>query len=330
MKEKVRWGVIGCARIATTQVIPAMLQAEGAELKAIASRSLEKAEATAQRFGIERAYGSYEALLADPQIEAVYIPLPNHLHKAWSIKALRAGKHVLCEKPIALNAREAREMQSVARETGYFLLEAFMYRFSPIVQKILEIVRAGVLGEVRSIHASFRFLIPDDSKNVRLQAETGGGSLYDVGCYSINLLRMVAGREPLSVSAKVSGTEKYGVDLGIVGLLGFGDSLLGTFDAGFDAFRATFCRIMGTKGVLEAPVGFVGRGNESWLVLTLADRIERIVLPIIDPYMLEVQDMCAAVRGEHPPFFGWEPLDANMRVIDACYASDKSGGLVEV
>jgi len=330
VKDKVRWGVIGCARIATTQVIPAMLQAEEAELKAIASRSLEKAEATAQQFSIERAYGSYEALLADPQIEAVYIPLPNHLHKSWSIKALRAGKHVLCEKPIALNAIEAREMQSVAQEASRLLLEAFMYRFSPIVQKILEIVRAGVLGEVRSMHASFRFLIPDDPKNVRLQAETGGGSLYDVGCYSINLLRMVAGREPLSASAKLSGTGKYGVDLGIVGLLDFGDSLLGTFDAGFDASGATYCRIIGTKGVLEAPVGFLGRGNESWLVLTLADRIERIVLPIIDPYMLEVQDMCEAIRGEHSPLFAWEPLDANMRVIDACYASDKSGCVVKV
>ena len=329
-QDKVRWGVMGCARIAENWVTPAILQAEGAALWAVASRTSEKAQATARRFGATKAYGSYQELLADPDIEVVYIPLPNHMHKDWTIAALRAGKHVLCEKPIALKASKAREMQAVAQNTEQLLLEAFMYRFSPVVQKALEIVRSGKLGELRAMHSAFSFLMSDDPSNIRLQRESGGGALYDIGCYCINTLRMLAGREPLTAWAKLSWSDKYRVDMSGAGILDFGGQLFGTFNTGFDASGGTYFRVVGTQGTIEAPDGFLGRGEEARLTLTVGGETEQIVVPLIDAYALEIQDMCEAIRGLHPPLFGWEPLDATIRVIDACYASDESGCIAEV
>ncbi len=330
MQDQVRWGVIGCARIAKNWVIPAIVQAEGARLWAVASRSAEKARSTAQEFGAEKVYGSYEELLADPQVDAVYNPLPNHLHKDWTIAALRAGKHVLCEKPIALNAAEAREMEAVSQETGCLLVEAFMYRYTPLVQKALEIVRAGRLGELRMLYSTFTFLMPDDASNFRLQAHAGGGGLYDVGCYAINVQRMLAGREPRSAWARLAWSGKHHVDLTALGVLDFGEQLYGTFDAGFSAAGGSYFRAVGTKGVLEAPEGFIPREKPGLLLLRVGQLTERLTLPFANPYELEVQDTCQAIRGEHPPLFAWEPLDANMRVIDACFAADEAGQAVEV
>ena len=330
MKDKVRWGVLGCARIALNRVIPAMLQADGAELRGIASRTLGRAEEAAERFGARHAYGSYGDLLADPQIDVVYIPLPNHLHKAWSIAALDAGKHVLCEKPIALNALEAREMQKAAQKAGRLLLEAFMYRFSPVVQKALEIVRSDRMGDLRTMHSAFTFLLGDDPSNIRLQADAGGGALYDVGCYCINILRMIAGREPLSAWSSLFWSEEHHVDVGGAGALAFGEELYGTFNTGFNADYDCFFRAVGTKATIELPDGFLGRGQEAEILMTVADEKERIAVPLIDAYKLEIEDVCEAICGEHPPRYAWEPLDANMRVIDACYASDKSGRAVEL
>ncbi|MBN1581868.1 MAG: Gfo/Idh/MocA family oxidoreductase, partial [Anaerolineae bacterium] len=182
MNEPVRWGVLGCAQIAVNRVIPGMQGTDLATLAAVASRSLLKAQETAARFEVLKAYGSYEALLADPEIEAVYIPLPNGLHAEWSIKALRAGKHVLCEKPIALDAAEAREIQAVRDETGYLCLEAFAYRFNPVVAEAIRIAGSGVLGQLRFIHTVSTFLMDVlDPANVRLRADIGGGALYDMG-----------------------------------------------------------------------------------------------------------------------------------------------------
>lgn len=325
MADRVRWGILGCARIAINRVLPAMQQVEEAALYAIASRDRQKAESTAKTFGAQRVYDSYTDLLGDPDIEAVYIPLPNHLHKEWSIAAVRAGKHVLCEKPIGLNAQEAREMQRAAQETNRLLLEAFMYRFSLVVQEAIRRLRAGEIGELRSIHSAFSFLITDDPSNIRLQSHAGGGAMYDVGCYCINVLRMFAGREPRMAWAKLIWSPKYGVDIGGAGMLDFGEGLRGTFETGFDARGETYCRVTGTEGILEMPDGFLGRGQEARLVLTKEGRSNTTVVPLIDAYRLELEDMCAAIRGQATPKFGWEPLDANMRVLDACYQADRSG-----
>lgn len=330
MINPVRWGVLGCAQIAINHLIPAIQQTEGASLKAIASRTLDKAQKVARQFGIPRAYSSYEELLADPEIEAIYIPLPNHLHKPWSIAALRAGKHVLCEKPIALNAAEAREMQAVARETGRILLEAFAYRFSPVVQKAIEITRSGILGELRMIHSSLTFVLPEDPANVRLQADIGGGALYDVGCYAINVQRMLAGREPLSAWARLLWSDRFPVDMAGAGVLDFGGQLLGTFDASFCAPGGSYFRVVGTKGKLESPEGFGSREGKPALTLTVDGKTEQITVPPANGYMLEAKDLSEAIRGVHPPSFAWEPLDATMRVIDACFAADKAGHTVAI
>lgn len=349
MKRSIRWGVMGCAGIAIKQVMPAIIEADGAEVSAVASRSMVRAQMVAHQFGAKACYGSYEVMLADPVIDAVYIPLPNSLHKRWAIAALRAGKHVLCEKPLAMNASEAREMQAAAQESERFLLEAFMYRFSPLVQKALQIIRDGVLGELRVIHSAFNFLFTGDPDNIRLKPELGGGALLDVGSYCINAERMLAGREPRTAWARLNRSSEYHVDVGDIGVLDFGDQLQGTFFTGFNALWDSYFRVSGTLGILEAPAGFLGREKGAHLTLTLGrdpdevaaeppppshvidrTRIQHIAVEQLNPYALEIEDICAAIRGERQPQFGWEPLDANMRVIDACFASDKAGRAVDV
>ena len=346
-REPVRWGVLGCASIARRMVIPALLEARDAELVAIASRSLDRARAVAGQFGVPVAYGSYAELLADPRLQAVYIPLPNHLHKPWSIAALRAGKHVLCEKPIALNAGEARQMQAVAEEQKRLLFEAFMYRHTPMMRRARQLIRDGVLGEVLAIHTVFSVMMRDDPGNYRLQAAMGGGAMYDLGCYCIDVQRLLAGREPRTAWASLAWSDETGIDTGGVGALDFGAGLRGTFNIGMYVRWDNYFRVSGTEGTLEAPIGFLGREREPYLTLWHSRRpadatdppkpymvernwSERIAVQAANPYLLEVEDACAAIRGERPPAFGSQPLDATVRVLDACFASDKAGHAVEV
>jgi len=326
----VRWGIMGVAHIAREHMIPAFRVAQGCELVAIASRRLDRARHAAQQFGIPRACGSYEELLADPTVEAVYIPLPNHLHKPWSIAAVRAGKHVLCEKPIALDAQDAQQMEAAAAESGRLLVEAFMYRYGPVMQRALELVRSGALGTLKTLHSSFSFAIGDRPEDVRLQRETGGGALYDIGCYCIHLLRTLAGREPLTVSARMSWSSSYGVDMAGAGLLDFGEELYGTFNANFRAPGTTFFRAVGTRGQVQAPYGFLGRERDAWLLTIIDGHIERTVMPPANPYALELEDMSRAIRGQGRSELTFEPLDANMRVIDACFASDRLRKVVKL
>ncbi len=346
-QKPIRWGVLGCASIARRMVIPAILEAQDAELVAIASRSLDRAQTMAGQFGAPAAYGSYEELLADPHVQAVYIPLPNNLHQPWSIAALRAGKHVLCEKPIALNAGKAREMQIVAETEGRLLIEALMYRFTPMMRKAMQLIRNGALGEVRAIHSVFSVMMRDDPGNFRLQAALGGGAMYDLGCYCINVQRMLAGREPHTAWASLTWSHEHDIDIGGVGALDFGDGLRGTFNIGMYVRWDNYFRVSGTEGTLEAPIGFLGRERAPFLLLWHSRRprdaidppkpymvernwSERITVEPANPYLLEVEDACAAIRGERPLLFGAEPLDANMRVIDACFASDQAGHAVQV
>ena len=251
-------------------------------------------------------------------------PYPNHLHKAWTVAALRAGKHVLCEKPIALNAAEARAMEAEARQANRLLAEAFMYRYSPLMRQTLDIVRGGQLGELRLMHTAFSFTVPDDPHNVHIQAEAGGGALYDIGCYCIHAQRLLAGREPRDVMARLSLSEAYGVDMACAGTLDFG-GLYGTFEVSYAAYRSNHMRVVGTNGVLQTPEGFVPR-NESALILVQSGKLtQRLATPPSNPYLLQIEDFSEAVRGLHPSLGAGEPLDANMRVLDACLASAKSG-----
>jgi xylose dehydrogenase (NAD/NADP) len=326
MSEQVRWGVLGCAAIAINRVIPGMEKAKLTELTAIASRTLSKAQKVAAQFNIPRAYGSYEALLADPEIEAVYIPLPNGYHAEWSIKAMRAGKHVLCEKPLAMNAAEARAIQAVRDETGCICIEAFAYRFNPVVVQAFEIAQSGILGDLRFIHTvSTYFMGPPDPANVRLQAAIGGGALYDMGCYAINAQRMLAGREPQRVWATMEWSERFNVDIAGTAMLDFGEGLLGTIQWGFNAPYGGPFSVVGVKGKLTGPYGFGPPAGVPAMLLIAGGETQEIFVDRANDYAGEVQDISEAVRGLHEPVYAWEPLDANMRVIDACYASQKSG-----
>ncbi len=332
MTEPVRWGVLGCAAIAVNRVIPGMADARLTTLTAVASRSLDKALGVAEQTGAAKAYGSYEALLADPEIEAVYIPLPNGLHAEWSIKALRAGKHVLCEKPLTMNAIEAREVQAVRDETGLFCLEAFAYRFNPAVAKAFDIARSGVLGDLRFMHTVSTFLMgTPDPENVRLRADIGGGALYDMGCYALNAQRMMAGREPLTAWATMMWSERFDVDMAGTAMLDFGDGLLGTVQWGFNAPYGGPFSVVGEKGRLTGPYGWgAPQGEPAMLLQRTGGDTEEIFVERRNDYTGEVQDLSEAIRGEHAPRYAWEPLDANMRVIDACYRSHRTGQAEQV
>jgi len=219
MTEPVSWGVLGVAGIAVHKVIPAMQRSELSPVRAIASRSEGKADEAAASLGIDKAYASYEALLADPNIEAVYIPLPNHLHAEWTEKAASAGKHVLCEKPVAMNSDQARQMIAACRDAGVKFMEAFMYRLHPLWVEARRMVDSGVIGDLLAVQSFFSYRNVDPS-NIRNIAEFGGGALMDVGCYCVNVSRTIAGTEPEAVQATAT-FGPTGVDLELAGLLRF-------------------------------------------------------------------------------------------------------------
>lgn len=325
-EQAVRWGVIGCAAIAVNRVMGAMPDAKLTQLVAVASRSLDRAREVAAQFDLPKAYGSYDELLADPEIEAVYIPLPNGLHAEWSIKALRAGKHVLCEKPLAMDAEEARQIQAVRDETGLICLEAFAYRFNPVVAEAFQIANSGELGELRFMHTVSTYLMEThDPENVRLQADIGGGALYDMGCYAINAQRMMAGREPLTAWATMQWSERFDVDMAGTAMLDFGDGLLGTVQWGFNAPYGGPFSVVGERGRLTGTYGWGPPVDQPAMILQVDGKHEEIYVKRANDYTGEVEDLSKAIRGLHAPAYAWEPLDANMRVIDACYASYNSG-----
>ena len=325
-EQPVRWGVVGCANIAINHVIPSMEGAALTTLTAIASRTLSKAQATAERFGIPKAYGSYEAMLADSEIDAVYIPLPNGLHAEWSIKAMRAGKHVLCEKPITVNAAEAREIEAVRSETGRYCLEAYASRFNPVQVKAVEIARSGVLGELRFVHTIASFLMENpDPADVRLQADIGGGALYDIGCYAVDAQRRLMGRMPVTVSARMQWSSRFDVDMAGVAMLDYGDGAMGTLQWGFNAPWGGPFSLVGVKGKLTGPYGWGAPSGEPAMLLQTGREAEKIMAGHVNGYTAEVQDLSEAVRGLHAPAFAAESLEQNMRIIDACYASRRSG-----
>ena len=257
MTDKVRWGVLSTAHIGTEQVIPAIQQGRNCEVVAIASRDVARGRKAADRLAIPSAYASYEELLADQDIDAVYNPLPNHLHRDWTIAAARAGKHVLCEKPLALNADEAQEMVDSCADAGVKLMEAFMYRLHPSWVKVRELVASGAIGELLSIQTRFAYFNNDPS-NIRNKTETGGGALMDIGCYAINLSRMMFGSEPTRVQAAVRRDPDFGTDTVTSALLDFGDgqaSFVVSTQAEYDggAHRCRGQLVADCRGVYATP-----------------------------------------------------------------------------
>jgi D-xylose 1-dehydrogenase (NADP+, D-xylono-1,5-lactone-forming) len=324
-ENKLRWGVISTANIGRKAVIPAIQASSNAEMLAVASRKPELAAAFASDLGIPRSYGSYEALLADEDIEAVYIPLPNSLHKEWVIKAAIAGKHVLCEKPLALSFRECQEMEAAAGENNIQLMEAFMYRFHPRAEKILQLVWGGALGELRFINAAFTFRLRG-ANNIRLSKELGGGSLMDVGCYCVNVIRTLAASEPVEVQAYANWADS-GVDLQMAGTLYFADGLLGHFDSALNLERRDTVTAAGTDGYLEIPGSFLpGKAGAHFSLLRgESERIEHTIAGA-DQYKLMVEHFGDCVLNDLPLRYPAMEAAANMRVIEALYQSAYENG----
>ncbi len=320
----VRWGVLSTASIAVNKVIPGMRRAANAEVLGIASRHRELARGAAGRLGIPRAHGSYEALLADPDIDAVYIPLPNHLHAAWTMEAARAGKHVLCEKPLALTAVEAEAMIDACREAGVLLMEAFMYRLHPSWVAVREIVASGRIGRLRAIDSWFSYF-NDDPADIRNIAAAGGGALYDIGCYPVNLSRMLFGREPDAVRATLVRDRASGVDVLTSGVLSFGDDVA-TFTCSTRVEPDQRVDVYGDRGRISVEIPF----NIPPLLPTrisviaggdppVAPATEVLTFDAADPYGVEVEQFGAAVlRGGPVPI---PPRDAvaNVRVIERLF-----------
>jgi xylose dehydrogenase (NAD/NADP) len=318
--RRLRWGVMGYARIARTALIPALAKARNSVLHAIASTDAAKL-AQCRAAGLAPKYhSSYEELIRDPEIEAVYLPLPNSLHREWTIKAAAHGKHVLCEKPMGLTAAEAREMVVAAETHSVVLMEAFMYRYTPRVEKVVEVLKSGVLGEVKQVNSSFRFrLLPPST---RFKPELGGGSLYDVGCYPINFLGLVvdtlaggqpgAGGQPEIVGADC--VREYGVDMNFSALLRYPTGLMANIQSGFSTQRRVFSEIIGTEGVLEVPGTF--QGEDQPLVLFVGDERREIPVPPSDRYVLEVEDFADAVISGRPPRFSLVETVRNAEVLD--------------
>jgi xylose dehydrogenase (NAD/NADP) len=325
--RKLRWGVVGCASIAIRSVIPGIRSSETGEVAAIASRSPDKAKETADKLDIPKSYGSYEALLADPEIDAVYIPLPNHLHKEWTIRAAQAGKHVLCEKPAALNAAEAAEMAEACRAAGVHFAEAFMYRHHPRYRMIKEIIASGEIGAVRGIHGAFTFNGAGNAGNVRFRRDWGGGALYDVGCYPISAARLLLGAEPEAATVQAFFSPEHDhVDMMASGLLEFPGSIALTFDCGMWASFRNTLEIVGADGRIEVPSAFIypkepGGGN--FFVVAGESRRE-VEVPNVNQYALQADDFARVVLEGAAPAVPPEDAVAGMRALDACLASART------
>ncbi|HEX4983046.1 MAG TPA: Gfo/Idh/MocA family oxidoreductase [Ilumatobacteraceae bacterium] len=325
LPERVRWGVLGCAAIATEKVIPAMQRSQRCEVVAIASRDRGRAAQTAENLGIPQHHGSYDDLLADPGVEAVYIPLPNHLHAEWTLRAAAAGKHVLCEKPLALTAAEAAGMVEGCRAAGVVLMEAFMYRLHPMWLRVRELVTTGAVGELDAIQVFFSYRNVDPA-NIRNIAEFGGGALMDIGCYAINVARWMFGSEPTDVRAAVRRDPTFGTDVLTSAVLDFGGRHA-TFTCSTQIEDDQRVHLIGTEGRLLVEIPFNIPPDRPTRIVhaaggepPVAPGIDVIEIPTADPYGAQCDAFSAAVRdGSEVPI---PPQDAvaNMAVIDRILA----------
>jgi predicted dehydrogenase len=327
-KGKVKWGVLGVAGIAVRKVIPAMQKSEWSEVTAIASRDLGKAQRAARELGIAKACGSYKELLKDKEIEAVYNPLPNHLHVPWTTKAAEAGKHVLCEKPIALNAAEAETLLEVGKKTGVNIGEAFMVKTHPQWLRTRELVRGGRIGELRAIVTIFSYF-NRDPENVRQKPEWGGGGLLDIGCYPITLSRFLFGEEPVRVSGTLEIDPEFRVDRLTSAVLEFpsGQSI---FSCGTQSAYYQRVQLLGTKGRIEVEIPF-NAPNDRPLRLIVDDCKDLLgggitveTIPTCDQYRIQGDVFSRAIREDTEVPVPLEDAIANMKVIDAIFRSAKS------
>jgi len=328
--KPVVWGVVSTADIGMKKVNPAMLQAKGVALRGIASRDLKKAQAAAKELGIAKAYGSYEEMFADPEIEAVYNPLPNHLHVPVSIQALKAGKHVLCEKPIALTAPEAENLVEAERASGKLIAEAFMVRWHPQWQRARALVLEGAIGDLRAIQVAFSYYNVDPA-NVRNMADIGGGGVYDIGCYAIISGRYLFGAEPERVVSTIERDPKFGTDRLASALLKFPGNRQLSFMVSTQLVPYQRVQAFGTKGRIEieipfnAPSGYGCRIFRDTGADVKGSGITVETMPACDQYTLQAEAFSRAIRKEEAWPYPIGDAVLQMRVIDAIYKSGETG-----
>jgi predicted dehydrogenase len=331
--KKVVWGVLSTAKIGTKKVLPGMLKSDMLEIRAIASRSAPAAREAARALGIPKAYGSYEELIADPEIEAIYNPLPNHLHVPLTLQAAAAGKHVLCEKPIALNAKEAESLRAIPGKV--LVMEAFMVRFHPQWLRARELVRQGQVGTLRVVQMLFSYF-NDDSHNIRNMAAIGGGALYDIGCYPITAGRFFFEAEPRRGIALVDRDPSFGTDRVTSALLDFGSGRHLDFTVSTQCAAYQRIQICGSKGRIEIQIPVnAPQGAKTKLFLDDGaaldgSAIRTETLPESDQYMLQGEAFSRAIRGEIELPYGIDDSIRSMRVIDALFRSEKSARWEEV
>jgi predicted dehydrogenase len=316
--EPVRWGILSTASINHAVIVPAR-ESEQAAVIAVASRDLARAETYAREQRIERPYGSYEALLADEDVEAVYVSLPNALHVPWAIRALEAGKHVLCEKPLGRNPESVEDAFDTADREGRLLMEAFMYRHHPQTQKLEALVGSGAVGELRQIRTAFTFTL-DDPEDVRWRPELEGGSLLDLGCYCVSVSRLLGG-EP----ERVYGRQRLaptGIDVGFTGTLEFADEVSAQFHCAFDLPAESYVEAVGTAGKARVVEPFRCNGAHVDLNGT------RIDVEDVDRYLLQLENFSEAIRGEAEPLLGREDALGQARSIAALYRASEQAAPV--
>lgn len=330
MSKKIRWGILSTAKIGTVQVIPAMQQGHFCEVVAIASRNMERADQVASELNIPRAYGTYEELLADPEVDAIYNPLPNHLHVPWSIKAIQAGKHVLCEKPIGLSSAEGQQLLDCAQAHPHLkVMEAFMYRHHPQWKLAKKLVDAGEIGELRTIQSFFSYF-NDDPQNIRNQRDIGGGGLMDIGCYPISLSRFIFNAEP----QRVIGIAEYDDDLGTDRLT----SATLEFQAGTSTFTCSTqlnpyqrVHIHGTAGRVEIEIPFNARIDQPCKIWHQAGtEVKELELDICNQYTIQGDLFSQAILNNTPVPTPLDDAVFNMKVIEAIVESHRLGSWVSL
>jgi predicted dehydrogenase len=325
--QRLRWGILSTANIARTKVVPGMQKAASCEVVAVGSRDLAAARRFADDLTIPRAHGSYEDLLADPEVDAVYIPLPNHLHLEWTIAAARAGKHVLCEKPLALTAEDAGRMAAACETAGVRLMEAFMYRLHPSWAAVRELVASGGIGRLVAVQSWFSYF-NDDPANIRNIQEAGGGALFDIGCYCVNLSRMLFGQEPTRVAASIRRDPEMRVDIATSALLEFPEMGVATFTCSTRAEPDQRVHIVGTEGRISIGIPFnippdrptevfVTHGGEP----PVAPATQTLTFPTADPYTVEAEAFARAILDGTPTPTPPHDAVANLRVIEAIFAA---------
>lgn len=323
--NKIGWGILSTARIGTEKVIPAMQASRHGEVRAIASRGVDRAQAAAERLGIGKAHGSYEALLADPDVDAVYVPLPNHLHVDWSIRALEAGKHVLCEKPVGLDAADARRLlDAAAAYPRLKVMEAFMYRFHPQWRRTLAWVAEGAVGELRTVQSFFSYF-NDDPGNIRNQAGMGGGALMDIGCYNVSLSRLLFRGEPRRVFGLMERDPAFGTDRLTSGVLDF-DGGSASFTCATQLAPWQQVQVLGDRGRVQIDIPFNAPPDRSCRIWRQVDgAIEEERFEACDQYTLQADAFARAVLDDTPVPTPLEDAVANLAVMDALCRSAREG-----